>query len=81
MKRDLLLVGGTLLTVYVVARLMRTQIETSIAMKVQSQVLHGLSGLTEFATIFTDNPAIQQQVYNGVSLPVAQGVTEGLYLR
>ena len=81
MKRDILIVGGTLLSVYVIARLMRTQIETSIAARVQSQVLHGLSGVTEFATIFTDNPAIQQQVYNGVSMPVAQGVTGALYLR
>lgn len=81
MKRDLLIVGGTLLTVYVIARAFRTQLETSIAMNVQSNVLHGLAGITEVATFFTDNPVIRQQVYNAISLPVATSVTHSLYLR
>ena len=71
---------GTLASVYVVARLFRPVIEQRIANRVQSQVINGLGRIPSVGVLVNDRP-IAQLLFSEVSVPVATGVTEGLYLR
>lgn len=71
---------GTLVSVYVVARLFRPVIEQRIANRVQSQVINGLGRIPSVGVLVNDRP-IAQLLFSEVSAPVATGVTEGLYLR
>lgn len=74
-------VGCTLIGVYVIARLYRPTLEANIANSVQARVLNSLGTLNDATRAIVQEPLLSGEIYRSVSIPVSQGVTEGLYLR